>query len=170
MRTMTAIAAAGLAVLAATGCAYSTRSGLPAHVQTIEVPTFRNSKTLYKGLEARLTRRVKELVNEDPNVRVVNHGGDASLIGEITDVQKDVPRETKQDRPASVRLTIQAVVSFFDEVEQRPIVQDLRISSREGSEVAGLYEQDRGEVRASAEDAAIDALAREIVRRTLGRW
>ncbi len=152
------------------GCAYSTRSGLPAHIRTVEVPTFRNTKTFYKGIEGKLTRRVKELINLDPNLRVVNHGGDALLDGEILRITRTVSRETKQDRPASVVLAIEAVVTFSDEVEQRPLIESMKVSSSQASTVAGLYEVDRGEVRATAEEAAIDALAREIVRRTVGMW
>jgi len=157
-------------VLAGVGCPYSTQSGLPGHVRTVEVPTFKARKTFYRHIEGKLTRRIKELVNLDPQVRVVNHGGDAVIEGEILGVDQATVRETKQDRPASVRLSITVTFSFTDEIEQRPLIQDQTLSSSQVSSVSGLYEVDRGEVRATAEDDAIDVLAREIVRRTLGMW
>jgi hypothetical protein len=159
-----------LCLLLLGGCNYTTRSGLPAHIKTVEIPTARNPKTFYKGIEGKLTRKLIEHFNRDPQVRVVNTGGDAILTSVIIDVSKTPYRETKQDRPATIRLSVTARYDFFDQVEQRFIVEKARISSTQFSSDSGIYEVERGELPSRAEDAAVDELAREIVRATMNTW
>lgn len=170
MRLMRICLAAAVGLTTVFGCAYSTHSGLPAHIKTIEVNSFRNRKTMYKGLESKLTKRLRELAAQDPQVKLVNTGGDAVLCGEIVDASQQIYRETTKDQPASVLFTITVCYSFSDEVEQKVLVKDAKISSAQSNSTAGLYEKDRGELRASVEDDAIDNLAKEIIRATLGKW
>ena len=158
------------ALIAASGCSYSTRSNLPAHIRTVEVPLVKNRQTFYYGLEGRLSKALINRVNLDNQVRVVNDGGDGILTVEIVDVQRRTVRETKEDRPASVVLSITTKCSLYDEVEQKYIVKDLALSSSHVSAMAGLYEVDRGQIRSSAEETATEMLAKEIVRQTLGAW
>lgn len=158
-----------LVALVSTGCPYSTRSGLPEHIRTVEVPVFRNS-TKYKGLETKLTEELINRLQDDPQVRPVNGGGDATLEGEIIDVYRDVRRETRGDRPATVRVTVEVRYTFYDNVEQRAIVENATLQSTESSTTAGLFEVDRGEVQATAEDEAVRVLARDMIRRTVGAW
>ncbi|MBN2710875.1 MAG: LptE family protein [Planctomycetes bacterium] len=152
------------------GCNYSTRSGLPEHIRTVQVPVFKNTKTLYKGLETKLTAGIIEQLQNDPQVRVVNSGGNATIDGEITKVERKVYLETKDDQPASVRVSITVRVTFYDEVEQRPIIKDLVLNSSQSSSVSGLYEVDRGELQSAADDSAIKELSKEIVRQTIAMW
>ncbi len=161
----------GVVVLAGlSGCSYGTRSGLPEHIKTIHVEMFRNTKTLYKGLETKLTAGIIAKLQNEPTVHVVNNGGDATIRGEIIDVKRTVYRETRKDRPATVGVSVLVSFSFFDEVEQRAIIESKKLSSSESSSTAGLYEVDRGELQASAEEAAVKQLAKEIVRQTVGMW
>jgi hypothetical protein len=159
-----------LGALFLAGCAYSTHSGLPRHIRSVEVPSFGND-TFYKGLETKLTRAVIEKINESsPNVRVVNAGGDARIHGAIVDVQQRVIRETADDRPASVRLTVVVRYSFEDKVEQRYLIRDRALTSLQASAGAGIYDVDRGEPQLNAEIQAVEVLANEIVRQTIGMW
>lgn len=160
--------AGGVALFAA-GCTYSTRSGLPPHIKTVEVPMFKN-RTFYKGLEGKLTRALIHRLNLDPHVRVVNSGGDATISGEIILVKNTPLRETTQDRPATMVVSIVTSFSFYDEVEQRPILTAVKLSSSQSSSAIGRVELDRGELLASAEEAAIQELAKTIARRTIGMW
>ena len=161
------IVVAGLAAVA--GCEASTRGGLPAHIRTVEVHVFEN-RTMNYGLEGRLARRIIEAVHREPSVRVVNSGGEAILRGEIVEVRRIPIRETTHSRPATTQLVVTARVSFLDDVERRFLLDDVSIASNEAGIAVGLYDEDRGETYSAAEAAAIDALAREIVRRTLGMW
>jgi len=170
MRLVAALAIIASAMTLAAGCSYSTRSGgLPDHIRTIEVPTVKAPKIFYYGIESKLTREIIRWVNNDPQVRVVNIDGDAILAVEIKNVTQKPIRETKQDRPATMQLTIKVAYSLYDQVEQRYLIQGEYVSSQLAT-AAGLYEIERGEVRAAAEDRIAEELAREIVRRTLGHW
>ena len=161
------LAAAGIAAIA--GCEVSTRGGLPAHVRTVEVHVFEN-RTMNYGLEGRLTRSVIEAIHREPSVRIVNTGGEAIIAGEIVDVKRVPIRETISNRPGTTRVVVTARVSFMDDVTRSFLLDDVAISSDMASVTAGLYDEDRGETYSAAEAAAIDALAREIVRRTIGMW
>lgn len=156
-------------LLVQTGCRYSTHSGLPDHIKTVEVELFQN-ETFYKGLEQKLTQAVIEQINLTPNLKVVPRNGDAVLSGVIKKVNNTVVRQDMQDRPASVQTSIVAEYSLEDAIEGTMLYHNVRISSSRSSASAGLYDIDRGEARESAEDAAIRELAKEIVRRTLGAW
>jgi len=160
-------AAAGLVAVA--GCDVSTRGGLPAHVRTVEVHVFEN-RTMNYGLEGRLTRSIIAAIHREPTVRVVNAGGEAILAGEIVEVKRVPVRETINNRPATTRLVMTARVSLMDDVTRSFLLDDVAISSNAASMTAGLYDEDRGETYSAAEAAAIDALAQEIVRRTIGMW
>ncbi len=156
-------------ILVIVGCQTTTRSGMPGHIRTIEVEIFKNN-TMYKGLEGRLTRSIIDSINADPVIKVVSGGGDAVITGEITGVKRQTVRETTTDEPATVSLTVYATFSFYDLVEQKYIMEDIEVVSSDSSAAAGLYEASRGESVALAEESAMIALARDIVRRTVGMW
>ena len=167
-----ALAAAGIVaagLIAVAGCEVSTRSSLPAHIRTVEVHVFEN-RTMNYSIEGRLTRRIIEAIHKEPSVRVVNKGGEAILRGEIMEVRRIPIRETTENRPATTQLVVTARVSFWDDVTSEFFLDDAVISSNEAGIAVGLYDEDRGDTYSAAEAAAIDALAREIVRRTLGIW
>jgi hypothetical protein len=165
---MACIALAAVVIIA--GCSTSTRStGLPEHIRTVEVHIFQN-KTMYQGLEGRLTRQIIDRINMDPSIRVVSRGGDAIITGEITDVKRTTVRETTTDEPATVSLSMHAIFSFYDEIGRRYLLEDVPVSSSDSSSSAGLYEAARGESTTLAEEGASRVLAADIVRRTIGMW
>lgn len=168
-RSLAACAAIGLLALSCllTGCPYGPATGLPEHIQTVRVTTFRNN-TEYVGVEGALTRAVIERMARDPRVDVVRQGEDAVLRGEIVKVQKRVVRQGQQDRPASVRLTISARITFEDRVSGQLIIDDRIFDSTSASSAAGVYDLERGESRSEAEARALDELAAEIVRAVAG--
>lgn len=156
--------------LAAPGCKTSTRSsGLPEHIRTVEVEIFKNN-TMYKGLEGRLTRQIIDRINADAVIKAVSRGGDAVITGEIVKVTRQTLRETTTDEPATVLIVVYAKYSFYDEVEKRYIREDVVVTSNQASTTAGLYEPSRGESVSAAEESAVAALGREIVRGTIGMW
>lgn len=160
--------AAAIAATAA-GCRTSTRSGLPDHIRTVEVHMFHN-KTMYKGIEGTLTRRLIDRINADPTIRAVSRGGDAVITGEITAVKRRTLRETTTNEPGTVLITIEATYSFFDERSGRHIVEDATIASDATGIISGVFEASRGGMSEDGEQGAAKALADEIVRRTIGMW
>lgn len=159
----------GMAVLLAAGCTTSFRSGLPDHVKTVEVHIFQN-KTMYKSVEAWLTRDIIDAINADPNIRVVSRNGDAVITGEILAVNRHTMRETTSNEPGTVRITIEAEFSFYDNVKRKFIMEDVKLVSDATGMSPGIYESSRGGVSEDGERGAAKQLAGEIVRRTIGMW
>lgn len=156
-------------VLFTAGCRYTAQGSLPEHIQTVRVPVFKCNK-FYYGLESRLTRAIIEKLNKDPRVKVVNNGEDAIIYGDIIDVQRRVLRSDKDDRPTSIRLSISVMLTFRDKVEGKNIIDKKVIRSSSSSSAAGVYDLERNEQRSTAEAKAVDELAAEIARQTIGMW
>lgn len=165
-----AVTALGLAAafLLFAGCRTSTRSGMPEHIRTVEVHIFQN-KTMYKSIEAWITRDIIDRINADPRIRVSSRG-DALITGEITAVRRSTLRETTTNEPGTVLITIEATFSFYDQIKNRYIIEDMKITSTETGLSAGIYESSRGGQSELGERGAAKQLAGEIVRRTVGMW
>ena len=89
-----------LAVLAG-GCGYTVRGTLPAHINTISVPIFRN-RTQEPAIESLITRAVVEAFSTNGRLRVVgSEQADAVLDGEITGYSVN---SIAFDKDANVRL------------------------------------------------------------------
>ena len=83
------------------GCGYTVRGTLPAHINTVSVPIFRN-RTSEPAIESLITRAVVEAFSTNGRLRVVGSGqADAVLEGEITNY---VVGSIAFDRDANVRL------------------------------------------------------------------
>jgi outer membrane lipopolysaccharide assembly protein LptE/RlpB len=83
------------------GCGYTVRGTLPAHIQTIAVPIFRN-RTQEPGVESLITRAVVEAFSTNGRLRVVgSEQADAILDGEIIGY---TIASVAFDRDANVRL------------------------------------------------------------------
>lgn len=163
---------AAAAAAGAAGCRWSARSGLPDHIRTVSVPMFENRTGEY-GLETALTEALRRAVIQDPRVRLVNGGADAVLSGGVTAVRRRPVREDRDDRPAAMQAVVVARFSFYDEAEGRWLVEDAEIDSAQASSARGLYSvapSPRQRPEAPALDGAIEALAAEMARRTLGMW
>lgn len=163
-----------LAVLAVTaviavGCRSTVSSGMPRHINTVEVHIFQN-KTMYKSIEAWITRDIIDRINGDPRVRVSSRNGDALITGEILSVERSTLRETTTNEPGTVLITITAEFSFYDNIERRYIMEDVVVRSTETGMSPGIYESSRGGRSEEGERGAAKQLAAEIVRRTVGMW
>lgn len=167
--TAVAVALVATAFALFTGCSTSVRSGLPSHIRTVEVHIFQN-KTMYKSIEAWITRDIIDRINGDPTIRVTSNNGDALITGEILNVTRETLRETTTNEPGTVRITLEASFSFYDNVKRRYIVEDVRVSSSHTGLSVGIYEASRGGTSEEGERNAAKALAAEIVRRTIAMW
>ncbi len=151
------------------GCRTSLNSGLPPHIKTVEVQLFQN-KTMYNSIEAWLTRDIIDRINMDPMVRLASRNGDAVITGEIVKVNRRTLRETTTNEPGTVLISIEAVFSFYDNVKQQYLVEDMPVKSTDTGLLGGLYEASRGGTQEQGERGAAKQLAGEIVRRTVGMW
>lgn len=169
MRLLVAAVGAAVVFAAVAGCTTTTRSGLPDHIRTVEVHIFQN-KTMYKGIEAWVTRSIIDRINADPRIKIVSRGGDALLTGEIKSVSRSTLRETTTGEPATVLMTIVAEYSFYDNVSGRFLVEDATVKSSDTGMSPGIYEASRGGSSEDGTRGAANQLAGEIVRRTVGMW
>lgn len=162
--------ALAMAVLLFAGCRTSTvAGGIPDHIRTVEVHIFQN-KTMYKSIEAWVTRGIIDRINGDARLAVSSHNGDALITGEILEVRRATLRETTANEPGTVQITIVAQFSMYDNIERRYIVEDARVTSTETGLSPGIYEYSRGGTSEEGERGAAKQIAAEIVRRTIGRW
>lgn len=133
-----------LAVLAG-GCGYTVRGTLPAHINTISVPIFRN-RTQEPAIESLITRAVVEAFSTNGRLRVVgSEQADAVLDGEITGY---TIASIAFDKDANVRL-YRLVVTV-----------NLRLRDRRQNTV--LFQQDN--VREQADFRVQDAVSQTISR------
>ncbi len=168
-RLFAALAALAVAASVVAGCRTSPFSGLPSHIKTVEVHIFQN-KTMYKSVEAWITRDIIDAINADPRVRVSSRNGDALITGEILAVNRHTLRETAINEPGTVQISITARFSFYDNVQRRYIIEDMTLRSADFGMSPGIYESSRGDNSEQGERGAANQLAGEIVRRTVGMW
>ena len=163
-----AFAAVMLTVLTV-GCRTTTYSGMPRHIKTVEVHIFQN-KTMYNSIEAWVTRDIIDRINMDPTIRVSSRNGDALITGEIVGVRRKTLRETTNNEPGTVLITVEARFSFYDNVKRQYIIEDMLVRSTETGMSPGIYEASRGGLSEEGEKGAAKQIAAEIVRRTVGMW
>lgn len=161
--------ALALALLLPTGCRTSVNSGLPKHIKTVEVEIFQN-KTMYKSIEAWLTRDIIDEINADPTVRVVSNNGDAVIYGEIVNVTRQTLRDTTNSQPNTVKIVLDVSYSFYDNVKKTYIVDSKVLNSSSTGYSHGISEYGRGQISEDGERSAAKAVASEIVRQTIGMW
>ena len=166
----TALALAALAALAATaGCVYTTECALPGHVRTVRVEMFEN-RTGYAGLEAELARSIVREFGVDGRLRPSGAGADSVLKGSVAAVRRSVIQEDKLDDVVTGRVTVKAVITFEDAVGGSLLLDKELVTSRDVLVSEGVFRLRRGETEIDARASAVNALARNIVRRVIEVW
>ena len=109
-----------LAVLATTGCGYSTAgktTRLPSNVQTIAIPAFINQTQTYR-IEQRLTEAVVREFIDRTKLHIVNEAdseADATLHGTIVAAQSTpLTYDSQTGRVSSSLVTVNLKVSLVD--------------------------------------------------------
>ena len=160
------LAAAWLA--AAAGCIYTTKSSLPERIRTVRLEPFEN-RTAYPGLDAELLDALARRFLEDGRLRPAGSGADAVLEGRITAVRRSVIQEDAYDDVVTGRVVIEAEISFHD-LEGEVVMKRELVTSRDGVGLDGVFRLRRAQTEGEALAAAVDALARNMVRRVLEDW
>ena len=159
-----------LAALAAAGaCVYTTESALPAHVRTVRVEMFEN-RTGYAGLEAELAKSIVRELQVDGRLRPSGAGADSVLQGSIVGVKRSVIQEDRLDDVLTGQVTVRAVITFEDAVGGEVFLAKEFVTSRDVLDSEGVFRLRRGETELEARSAAVNALARNIVRRVVEVW
>jgi len=148
--------------LASVACGYRLRgtgSFLPAHVQKMSIPMFKNSTTRFE-LDLKLTRSVISEMVIRGKVQVVQEteGADALLDGEIVSFRVSPIAFTEKAAADRYNIRIVARIALRDLVRQRVIFSDASFVFTEE------YEVPEGSDFESVESEAIDKVAEKFAR------
>jgi outer membrane lipopolysaccharide assembly protein LptE/RlpB len=141
------------------GCGYTVRGTLPAHIQAIAVPIFRN-RTQEPAVESLITRAVVEAFSTNGRLRVVgSEQADAVLDGEVTGYAVG---SIAFDKDANVRLyrLVVTVNLRLRDLRQRTVL----FQQSDVREQADFRVQDSVSQTISREETALRAAATEIGR------
>lgn len=157
----TALAAVMLVALAA--CGYSFRSPVPAHLQTVYVPTFQNETREFQLTQQVTERVIGEFLNES-RLRLVADEEDADLL--VVGIVKSYDEEALSYDPGqaanpdvfSRRVLLTLDVRLEDQVREETLWENA--SLREWGE----FSEERGETREDGIQRAVDKVAEELLR------
>lgn len=141
------------------GCGYTLRGTLPAHIQSISVPIFRN-RTQEPGIEGIITRAVVEGFSTNGRLRVASREqADAVLDGEVTGY---TIASVAFDRDANVRLyrlIVTVNLRLRDQRESKVLFQQDNVREQADFRVQDVVSQ-----TISREETAVRVAAGEIGR------
>lgn len=166
MNPMAAAAAllAAVCVLTA-GCGYAIGDGFAADIRTVHVPMF-TSDSFRRGQAERLTEAVHKQINLRTPYRLVtgNTPADARLVGHIAEIRKDLLTETRFDDPRELQILYGVQLRFEDLRTGRVIAsRTVPLSGMTALVADATLAPELGQSLATAEQTALDDLAREVV-------
>lgn len=155
-------AAAALGLIAA-ACGYSFRSPVPAHLDTVYIPTFENETR-----EFQLTQQLTEsVINEfltESRLRLVSNEEEADLVvrGTITDYQEEAlsydPGLAANPDVFSRRVLLTVDLTLEDRVQDQTLWENPNLSEW------GEFNEEADEDRLVGIDRAVGKIADEILR------
>lgn len=159
LRILALVLAAGLL---SADCGYHLRgtgSFLPAHIQRMSIPMFKNSTTRFE-LDLKLTRSVISEMIIRGKVQVIQEteGADALLDGEIVSFRVSPIAFTEQASADRYNIRIVARITLRDLIRQRVIFSDSSFVFTEE------YEVPEGSDFESVESEAIDKVSEKFAR------
>ncbi len=173
---------AGLAglLLAAGGCGYTTRPGLPAHLQTVYVAPFvnkiditqlttgSNRFPIYRHkMEVDLTNAVVDRYQFTGLLRPAGaERADCRLEGELVQFRRDALRYNSSQQVEEWRLSIVVNLKFFDQKAGTLLWQALQFTGDTTYFALGPHV----ESESAALSRAVTDLAQRIVERTVESW
>lgn len=165
-RSKAPIPARALAALALVGvgaCGYSFRSPVPAHLDTVYVPTFQNETREFQLTQQITERVIGEFLNES-RLRLVGDEEDADLlvVGTVKTYEEEAlsydPGQAANPDVFSRRVLLTVDVRLEDQVEEEVLWENA--SLREWGE----FSEERGESREDGILRALDKIAEELLR------
>ncbi len=149
--------------LTAAACGYSFRSPVPAHLNTVYIPTFENETR-----EFQLTQQLTEsVINEfltESRLRLVSSEEEADLVvrGTITDYQEEAlsydPGQAANPDVFSRRVLLTVDLTLEDLVEERTLWENPNLSEW------GEFDEEVNEDRLVGIDRAVSKISDEILR------
>lgn len=155
---LTALALAGLFA-----CGYSFRSPVPAHLDTVYVPTFENETREFQLTQLMTERVIGEFLNES-RLRLVGDEEDADLLvrGVIRSYEEEAlsydPGQAANPDVFSRRVLLTVDVSLEDRVRGETLWENAALRQW------GEFSEERGETREDGITRALDKISEEILR------
>ncbi len=150
------------AVLLLWGCYSFSGSTLPPHLRTIRILPVIN-QTLESALADRITEGFEDGFRRRTNLRRVNEGGDAELIGVLTGYAHR-PLSTSGELVTSYRVDLQMRITFVDKTRRDTIYHAANVPGY------GDYQVGAGETEEKGKERAVEALVKVVLDNTVSRW
>ena len=156
-----------------TGCGYHFGSGIDDRIRTVHVPTF-TSDSFRRDYAVRLTEAVHRQIGMQTPYRLVTGGqpADTRLIGHVTQVDKSVISETRFDDARELQMLLAVNMRWEDTRTGRVLSERIVPIGPAGTDLIAIapFSPETGQSRGTAEHAALDDLAREIVAQMERPW
>lgn len=159
----TAEAASLLALLCLEGCGYSFRSPVPAHLNTVYVPTFENDTREFQLTQQLTERVINEFLNES-RLEIVADEEAANLVvrGRIVDYEEEAlsydPGQAADPDVFSRRIVLTVDLTLQDRVEDRTLWENPALS------MWGEFSEEQNEDRQVGIARAVEKIAEEVLR------
>jgi len=151
-------------VLAGTlACGYSFRSPVPAHLDTVYVPTFENETREFQLTQQLTERVIGEFLNES-RLRLVGDEQDADLLvmGTIKTYEEEAlsydPGQAANPDVFSRRVLLTVDVRLEDQVQDETLWENASLRQW------GEFSEERGETREDGIARALDKISEELLR------
>ena len=153
----------GSLAIAVSACGYSFRSPVPAHLNTVYVPTFENETREFQITQQLTERVINEFLSES-RLNLVSEEEDADLVvrGTILDYEEEAlsydPGERVNPDVFTRRVVLRVDVSLRDEVRDELLWENRALVEW------GEFNEDDGETRETGIDRAVEKIAEEVLR------
>ena len=155
--------AAAAVLIAAAACGYSFRSPVPAHLNTVYVPTFENETREFQLTQQLTERVINEFLNES-RLQLVSDEEEADLVvlGAIRDYQEEAlsydPGQEANPDVFTRRILLTVDLRLQDRVQDETLWENPSLTEW------GEFNEEANEDREVGIDRAVDKIAEEILR------
>jgi hypothetical protein len=144
-------------------CGYSFRSPVPAHLETVYVPTFENETREFQITQQITERVIGEFLNES-RLQLVGDEDDADLlvVGIVKSYEEEAlsydPGQAANPNVFNRRVLLTVDVRLEDQVREETLWESASLTEW------GEFSEERGETREDGITRAIDKIAEELLR------
>jgi hypothetical protein len=148
-------------------CRYSfSQSSIPAHINSVAVPVVQN-QTVEPGLDQEVTEAISQEFIQDNTLRVLPvNEADSAILGVITGYSNRVFGFNAEEQTEEYEVIIEMRVEFKALVKRKTLWDEDRLVGRTTYFVVG----DEAQTELTGRGVAIEALAQDILSRTVRSW
>lgn len=156
--------------LLSTGCGYYSFTGasIAPHLETVAIPLFENRSVGGPAdMDAALTDLLVERFVRRTRLGLADEAGEASAVlsGVIEQYRNEPVAVTGEERATLSRVTVRVAVRYFDNVEERELLNTVVTQSAEYDPIAAGLD---GEAEATRQ--ALEKVADEVFTRATSGW